>query len=99
MKTTIDIPEDMLKEAMENSKATTKRDAVLAALLDYNQRCRQRELIKYLGTFKDFMTQEDLQQSREEREKRHDDRRHQLVDRGASRKRETGSSGPSQKSA
>jgi Arc/MetJ family transcription regulator len=65
MKTTIDIPEAMLKEAMRNSKAETKRDAVLAALDEYNRRRRQARLIRHLGTFKDFMTLEELQRMRE----------------------------------
>jgi Arc/MetJ family transcription regulator len=64
MKTTIDIPEAMLKEAMRNSKAETKRDAVLAALDEYNRRRRQAKLIRHLGTFKDFMTPEELQRMR-----------------------------------
>jgi hypothetical protein len=75
MKTTIDIPDAILREAMKHAQAETKRDAVLAALDDFNRKHRQRALIKYLGMFKDFMTLEDLSRSREARMKRHDARR------------------------
>ena len=68
MKTTIDIPDEMLKKALKYSKAGTKRDAVITAVAEYNQRHGQAELIKYLGTFKDFITPEELQRSRTERE-------------------------------
>lgn len=68
MKTTIDIPENELKEAIKYTGAKTKRDAVVLALKDFNRRHRLAELAKILGTFKDFMTQEDLKAMREDRE-------------------------------
>jgi len=67
MKTTIDIPEDELKEAVRYTGAKTKRDAVVRALKDFNRRHRLAELAKMLGTFKDFMTQEDLKTMREDK--------------------------------
>jgi hypothetical protein len=84
MKTTVDIPDKLLKSAMQQSGSKTIRGAVLAALEWYNHRARQREVIKMLGTFKDFMTQDELREMRQSREQRHDDRRQQLMDRGAS---------------
>jgi Arc/MetJ family transcription regulator len=71
MKTTIDIPDEALREAMKYSKATTKRQAVVTALEEYNRRHRQAKLIKHLGTFKDFMTSEELRELRSARNKRH----------------------------
>lgn len=53
MKTTIDIPEDELKDAMRFSKAKTKRAAVVRALEEFNQRNRMAALVKYSGTFSD----------------------------------------------
>ena len=47
MKTTIDIPELELKEAMHIAGAKTKREAVLAALREYNARHRMAALVKY----------------------------------------------------
>lgn len=67
MKTTIDIPEEDLKEAIKYTRAKTKREAVVHALKDFNRRHRLTELAKVLGTFKDFMTQEDLKKMREDK--------------------------------
>jgi len=53
MKTTIDIPEEMLSEAIRFSGVKTKRDAVIACVSEYNQRHRMTELVKLLGTFGD----------------------------------------------
>jgi Arc/MetJ family transcription regulator len=66
MKTTIDIPDKELRDAMRYTSAKTKRDAVVQALRDFNRRQRLAELATMLGTFRDFMTQEDLQQMRED---------------------------------
>ena len=65
MKTTIDIPDKMLEEAMRSMKAGSKREAVLAALDEFNRRRRMARLIRHLGTFKDFMTPEELKRMRE----------------------------------
>jgi len=67
MKTTIDIPDNELKEAIKYTGAKTKRDAVVYALRDFNRKRRLAELSKMLGTFKDFMTQDDLKAMREDR--------------------------------
>lgn len=67
MKTTIDIPEEDLKEIIKYTGAKTKRDAVVHAVKDFNRRHRLAELAKSLGTFKDFMSQEDLREMREDR--------------------------------
>ncbi len=67
MKTSIDIPEEDLKEIVKYTGAKTKREAVVYAVKDFNRRHRLEELAKSLGTFKDFMTQEDLHEMREDR--------------------------------
>jgi len=64
MKTTIDIPDDMLKEVMANAGSQTKREAVLAAIEEFNRKRRQRKLIKHLGAFKNLMTREELMKMR-----------------------------------
>jgi Arc/MetJ family transcription regulator len=53
MKTTVDIPEDALREAMRFTRARTKREAVVKALEDFNRRRRMAELVRYSGTFSD----------------------------------------------
>ena len=53
MKTTVDIPEKELKDAMRFARAKTKREAVVAALQEFNRRHRMAELVKYSATFSD----------------------------------------------
>ncbi len=67
MKTTIDIPEELLRETIKRTRAKTKRDAVVTALEKFNRLQRLRELnAKLRGTFVDFMTQDDLKIMRED---------------------------------
>lgn len=67
MKTTIDIPEDELLDAMRFTSAKTKREAVVTAIVDFNRRRRMADLIKYAGTCPDLMTVEELQAQRRRR--------------------------------
>ena len=68
MKTTIDIPDSLLKEAMRYTRAKTKRGAVVTAIEKFNRLQRLRELNARLkGTFVEFMNQEDLKVMRENR--------------------------------
>jgi Arc/MetJ family transcription regulator len=65
MKTTVDLPEDELAEAMKHAKVKTKTEAVALAVADFNRRHRMAALTRHFGTFKDFMTQSDLKRMRE----------------------------------
>jgi Arc/MetJ family transcription regulator len=68
MKTTIDIPDKSLREAIKHTGAKTKRDAVVTALTEFNRRHRLEELAERLhGSCPNFMTQEDLRQMRQGR--------------------------------
>lgn len=49
MKTTIDIPEKELNDAIRFTRSKTKREAVVAVLEDFNRRQRMAALVKYLG--------------------------------------------------
>ena len=61
MKTTIDIPENELRDAMRFTHATTKREAVVKVLEEFNRR-RLAELVKYSGTFSDrFPTNDEIE--------------------------------------
>jgi len=60
MKTTLDIPNNLLDEAMRVSGAKTKRAAVLAALGDFARRGRMRVLADRLGDSVTFMTSTQL---------------------------------------
>ena len=67
MKTTIDIPDKLLRETIRRTNAKTKRDAVVTALEKFNRLQRLRELnARIKGTFVNFMTQEDLKAMRED---------------------------------
>ncbi|MFT4689913.1 MAG: Arc/MetJ family transcription regulator [Limisphaerales bacterium] len=67
MKTTIDIPEHILKEAMKHTGAKTKREAVVTAVEQFNRRERLSELAHRLrGSLPNFMTLEDLKVMRED---------------------------------
>ncbi len=67
MKTTIDIPDKLLREAIKHTGAKTKRDAVVTAVEEFNRRRRLEEMAERLhGSCPDFMTQEDLRRMREE---------------------------------
>lgn len=62
MKTTIDIPEDELRDAMRFTRASTKREAVVTVLQEFNRRKRMAELVKYSGTFSDrFPTNDEIE--------------------------------------
>ena len=71
MKTTIDIPEKELKDAIRFTRAKTKREAVVKALEDFNQRRRMAELVKYAGTFADsFPTNDQIEAADADRDRR-----------------------------
>lgn len=65
MKTTIDIPAKELRDAMRFTKARTKRDAIVQALVDFNRRQRMAELVKFGGTCRDLMSLDELMELRE----------------------------------
>ncbi len=65
MKTTVDIPEEALREAITHTRARTKREAIVTAILDFNRRKRLEKLAKKFGTFEEVMTQEELRRMRE----------------------------------
>lgn len=60
MKTTIDIPEQALADAMRYTGAKTKREAVVTALEDYNRQQRVKDLIASFGTW-DIATNDEIE--------------------------------------
>jgi hypothetical protein len=64
MKTTVDIPDGELEDAMRFTRARTKREAIMTAITEFNRRRRMAELAKHAGTCPDLMTIEELQQMR-----------------------------------
>jgi hypothetical protein len=62
MKTTVDIPDRELKDAMRFTKAKTKREAVVRVLEEFNRRRRMAELVKHAGAFSDsFPTNQEIE--------------------------------------
>jgi Arc/MetJ family transcription regulator len=64
MKTTIDIPEEELADAMRYAGVATKREAVVTAIREYNQRRRMAALSRHAGTSDTFESIEQLNQKR-----------------------------------
>jgi len=69
MKTTVDIPENVMKDALRLTRAKTKRDAVVGAMQEYIRREKLAKLVKHLGKSKTFMTHKELMDMRLERGK------------------------------
>ena len=61
MKTTVDIPENELADAIKFTRARTKREAVVYAIKDFNHRMRMAELTRYSGTCADLISPRELQ--------------------------------------
>lgn len=51
---------------MKFTGAKTKREAIVAAVMDFNRRKRLAKVADKLGTFKNFITVEELHKLREE---------------------------------
>jgi hypothetical protein len=60
MKTTIDIPDHVLADAMRFTGAKTKREAVVKALEEFNRQQRVKELIASFGTW-DIATNDEIE--------------------------------------
>ena len=60
MKTTIDIPEEALADAMRYTGAKTKREAVVKALEEFNRQRRVKDLVANFGT-RDFATNDEIE--------------------------------------
>ena len=64
MKTTVDIPDQELADAIRFTNASTKREAIVGAIVYFNQRMRMAELANYAGTCPDLITPEEVQAAR-----------------------------------
>lgn len=64
MKTTVDIPDGELEDAMRFTRATTKREAIVTAITEFNRRRRMAELSKRAGTCAEFMPVEEMRRAR-----------------------------------
>jgi len=64
MKTTVDIPDNDLADAIRFTKAKTKREAIVTAIQEFNRRKRMAELTKYAGACTDLLSVEELLKQR-----------------------------------
>lgn len=64
MKTTVDIPDQELQDALRFTGAKTKREAIVTAISDFNRRQRMAELTRHLGTCRKLMSIEELMKLR-----------------------------------
>jgi Arc/MetJ family transcription regulator len=65
MKTTVDIPEEVLREAMRNTNASSEREAIVKAIEEFNRKERLSRLADELGKSDTFMTLDELLEMRE----------------------------------
>lgn len=72
MKTSVDIPSDVLKAAIRYSGAKTKREAIVTAMEDFVRRKRMAELIKYSGKFGSMMSHEEMKAAERSRQRKLD---------------------------
>ena len=61
MKTTVDIPDKTLRDAMRFARAKTKREAVVTALEEFNRHHAMAEPVKYSGSFHSLMTNDEIE--------------------------------------
>jgi hypothetical protein len=67
MKTTVDIPDKDLEDAIRFTAAKTKREAIVTAIQEFNRRMRMAELTKYAGTCPDLIDVDQLLLQRRKR--------------------------------
>ena len=67
MKTTVDIPDDELKDVLKFTGAATKREAIVTAIAEFNRRRRMAALTTHAGQAGSLMSVEDLQRLRRRR--------------------------------
>jgi Arc/MetJ family transcription regulator len=64
MRTTIDIDDNLLKEAMKETSSTTKKDVVEEALAELIRARRIEKLRRMIGTYEIGITPEELRRMR-----------------------------------
>jgi Arc/MetJ family transcription regulator len=72
MKTTIDIPDELLADAMRFTGAKTKREAVVRAMEDFNRARKVEALLKLAGSIPNFPTNDEIEAGDLARQKRLD---------------------------
>ena len=61
MKTSLEIPDDELRDLVKFTRAKTKREAIVTAITDFNRRRRMAALVKHSGAFRSLPTNEEIE--------------------------------------
>jgi hypothetical protein len=61
VKTTVEIPDEELRDVVEFTGAKTKREAIVKAIADFNRRRRMAALVKHSGAFGSLPTNEEIE--------------------------------------
>lgn len=61
MKTSLEIPDEEMRDLVKFTRAKTKREAIVTAIVDFNRRRRMAALVKHSGAFRSLPTNEDLE--------------------------------------
>ncbi len=67
MKTTVDIPANLLDQVLIYSKQRSKKDAIITAMTEYIQKKKMEEFASKLGKLENFITNSELQKLRRKR--------------------------------
>ena len=61
MKTSVEIPDDELRDLVKFTSAKTKREAIVTAIAEFNRRRRMAALVKHSGMFRSLPTNEEIE--------------------------------------
>ena len=67
MKTTVDIPDHILKEVIFYIKAKTQKTAIITAMEEYIRLRKSEKIADQLGQFDNFFSASDLKKMREDK--------------------------------
>ena len=65
MKTTVDIPDKELDDAMRYTRARSKREAIVTAIADFNRRRRMAELSRHAHSCESLLSSAELKRLRD----------------------------------
>jgi len=64
MKTTVDIPNEALEELCKHANTSTKKEAILSAINEYNRKRQLESLAEHIGTFDGLISKTELMRLR-----------------------------------
>lgn len=61
MKTTINIPDVVMEDAMRYTGASTRKEAVVTALIEFNRRKRMAALVRHSGSCDGMLSNDEIE--------------------------------------